>query len=469
MKRLFIFLIVLIPFSSVIAQFPEKMSYQAVVRNSNNQLVSSQTVGMRISILQGSVTGTAVYEETQTPTTNTNGLVTIEIGGGTVISGTFSIIDWANGPYYIKTETDPTGGINYTVTGTSQLLSVPYALHAKTAENITGNIAETDPVFNASPAYEISSFNIDNWNTAYGWGNHSGLYRMASWVPSWADVTSKPSFATIATSGSYNDLTNKPTLFSGAFANLTGKPTTLSGYGITDADGSVTNEIQTLTLNSDQLSISGGNTVTFTNWDKDYSNDVRNVGDITIDGHKTFVGTITVPTPVNETDAVTKAYVDALKAGISSHYIGESFGGGIVFYVYDNGQHGLIAGTGDLSGGIQWYAGTYTTTNAFRNGICAGLFNTERIIASQGVWPDNAAKICSFYQGGNFGDWYLPSLYELSLLYLQKDIVGGFSDGDYWSSNDNNNSYVWYVSFLNGEQHLYAKSTLLKVRAIRTF
>ena len=117
------------------AQAPERMSYQAVVRNSANALVGSTAVGMRISILQGSVAGTAVYVETQTPTTNANGLVSIEVGGGAVVSGSMAGIDWANGPYFIKTETDPTGGTSYTITGTTQLLSTPYSLHAKTAQN----------------------------------------------------------------------------------------------------------------------------------------------------------------------------------------------------------------------------------------------------------------------------------------------------------------------------------------------
>jgi len=96
---------------------------------------------MQISILQGSASGTAVYVETQTPTTNANGLTSIEIGGGTVLSGNFSTINWANGPYFVKTETDPdgtTGGIYYTITGTSQLLSVPYALYAANAGTATG-------------------------------------------------------------------------------------------------------------------------------------------------------------------------------------------------------------------------------------------------------------------------------------------------------------------------------------------
>jgi uncharacterized protein (TIGR02145 family) len=114
-------------FTFTYGQAPSKMSYQAVIRNSSNTLVSNQPVGMRISILQGSASGTAVYVETQTPTTSDNGLVSIEIGGGTVVSGTFATINWANGPYFIKTETDANGGSNYSITGTSQLLSVPYA------------------------------------------------------------------------------------------------------------------------------------------------------------------------------------------------------------------------------------------------------------------------------------------------------------------------------------------------------
>ncbi len=122
---------------NVFAQSPEKMSYQAVIRDASNALVTGTPVGMQISILQGSSSGTAVYVETQTPSTNANGLVSIEIGAGTVVSGTFSTIDWTAGPYFIKTETDPSGGTNYTITGTSQLLSVPYALYAKTSGSST--------------------------------------------------------------------------------------------------------------------------------------------------------------------------------------------------------------------------------------------------------------------------------------------------------------------------------------------
>ncbi len=139
MKKIITICAAILITASVFAQAPNKMSYQAVIRNTSNALVTSSAVGMQISILQGSSTGTPVYVETQTPTTNANGLASIEIGGGTVVSGNFATIDWANGPYFVKTETDPTGGTSYSITSTSQLLSVPYALYAANAGNASGS------------------------------------------------------------------------------------------------------------------------------------------------------------------------------------------------------------------------------------------------------------------------------------------------------------------------------------------
>jgi len=138
MKKLYTLLASFLITLALFAQAPEKMSYQAVVRDANNALIMNQAVGMRIQILQGSVSGTTVYEETQTPTSNDNGLVTLEIGTGTIVSGMFGTIDWSTGPYFIKTETDPNGATNYTISGTSQLMSVPYALYAKTSGNGAG-------------------------------------------------------------------------------------------------------------------------------------------------------------------------------------------------------------------------------------------------------------------------------------------------------------------------------------------
>ena len=121
--------------ASVYAQTPQSMSYQAVVRNASNVLVQEGNVGVRISILQGTPTGTAVYQENHTVITNLNGLLTLEVGMGSILVGTFAGINWENGPYFIQSEIDPAGGSNYSITTTSQLLAVPYAFHAKTSSD----------------------------------------------------------------------------------------------------------------------------------------------------------------------------------------------------------------------------------------------------------------------------------------------------------------------------------------------
>ncbi|MFT6065625.1 MAG: hypothetical protein ACJAQX_001499 [Polaribacter sp.] len=132
-KKRFTFLAALLIAVSIFGQSPEKISYQAVVRDATNTTVANQVVGMRISVLQTTANGTAVYVETQTPTTNANGLLSIYIGAGSAVTATFSFIDWSSGPYFIKIEIDPAGGAAYTIIGTTQLVSVPYALYAKTA------------------------------------------------------------------------------------------------------------------------------------------------------------------------------------------------------------------------------------------------------------------------------------------------------------------------------------------------
>lgn len=129
--QLQLIILMLLASSSVLfSQVPQKMTYQSVVRNASNALVANAPVGVQISILQGSSTGIASYIERHTPNTNANGLATFEIGSGTVVAGSFATINWANGPYFIKTETDPSGGTVYSISTTSQLVSVPYALYA---------------------------------------------------------------------------------------------------------------------------------------------------------------------------------------------------------------------------------------------------------------------------------------------------------------------------------------------------
>jgi len=136
MKTIFTLWAAVLLTAAAFSQVPEKMSYQAVIRDADNELVSNRTVGMRISILQGSAGGSAVYTETHAPGTNVNGLVSIEIGDGSVVTGDFAGIDWSAGPWFLKTEVDPEGGTDYSITGTSKLLSVPFARYADKAGNV---------------------------------------------------------------------------------------------------------------------------------------------------------------------------------------------------------------------------------------------------------------------------------------------------------------------------------------------
>jgi uncharacterized protein (TIGR02145 family) len=133
MKKIYTLLSAVLVSASLWAQAPQSFSYQAVVRGANNALVIGKVVGMKVSILQGSENGTIVYSESHSAKSNSNGLVTIAIGTGNVLSGVFTKIDWSNGIYFIKTETDPLGGTAYALSTVSQLLSVPYALYAGNA------------------------------------------------------------------------------------------------------------------------------------------------------------------------------------------------------------------------------------------------------------------------------------------------------------------------------------------------
>jgi hypothetical protein len=148
--------------ASMLAQSPDKISYQAVVRNSNGELATNQTIGMQVLIIQGKTLGGTVYRENHTPVTNANGLVTIEIGGGDITFGNLSTLDWLNGPYFIRTDIDLNGGTNYTITGTSQILSVPYALNAKTAETMEGGLlwnSREDDIYHNSGRVGIGNNN----------------------------------------------------------------------------------------------------------------------------------------------------------------------------------------------------------------------------------------------------------------------------------------------------------------------
>jgi len=236
MKKFFTMMILVLAVALAMAQVPEKFSYQAVVRNASNALVTNAPVGVRVSVLQGGVNGTLVYMETHTAVTNANGLMTLQIGGGNVQQGSFADIDWANGTYFLKTEIDPAGGTNYSITTTQQLLSVPYALYAKEAGNgFSGDYNDLTnvPQIPQIPA-DVSAFNND---AGYLTNYTETDPQYNAWNKDYNDLINKPTIPTVPTNVSaftndagyltnytetdpqfnawdkdYNDLINKPVI-----------------------------------------------------------------------------------------------------------------------------------------------------------------------------------------------------------------------------------------------------------------
>jgi hypothetical protein len=144
MKKVFLLICLVVATNTLFAQAPQGVNYQTVVRNNAGVAIENQIVSIRFTVLQNSVNGTAVYVETHTATTSSLGLVNLVIGQGSATQGSFNNIDWATGPYFIQTEVDVAGGSNYVVAGTQQLMSVPYALHAQTAESLVGGGSGTN-------------------------------------------------------------------------------------------------------------------------------------------------------------------------------------------------------------------------------------------------------------------------------------------------------------------------------------
>jgi hypothetical protein len=211
MKKLFTVIAAVIMAVGIFAQSPQKMSYQAVVRNASGILVTNQSVGLKISILQGTSTGTIVFQETYNPNpqTNANGLLTFEIGSGTPSIGTFASINWSNGPYFIMTETDPSGGTNYTITGTSQLLSVPYAMYAANSGGLN---------YSSAPLKgDILFYNNSKWNLLSK-GTEGQVLKVVSELPAWfpADLPVLP----VATTKTVSEITQTTAVCGGlAMAN----------------------------------------------------------------------------------------------------------------------------------------------------------------------------------------------------------------------------------------------------------
>ncbi len=177
MKTHFLFLFGLIMSTIVFAQAPHGISHQAVMRDTENNLIVESPIGLKVSIRQGTHDGIAVYVETHNVMTNQNGLISYVIGDGDLVQGVFQEIDWTDGPYWLETKADPDGGTNYTISGVSQFLSVPYALHSATAE-----VAET--LKDGSNPGDINYWDGEKW-VPISPGEHNQTLRLCDGVPTW--------------------------------------------------------------------------------------------------------------------------------------------------------------------------------------------------------------------------------------------------------------------------------------------
>jgi hypothetical protein len=462
------------------AQSPQKMSYQAVVRNSSNALVISGPVGMRISILQGNPNGIAVYVETHVLTTNENGLVSLEIGGGTSVAGTISTINWSSGPYFIKTETDPQGGSSYTISGTTQFLSVPYALHAKTAESISGTITESDPVFGTAPASSISSSDINKWNSSFGWGNHSNAGYLISEVDGViGNEINNVSNSTLIRTGT--GTAESPFTVGLNLANIntwTAQQTFNSGtsfHGDVDFTGSILKNGST--FNIDWINVTSKPSFMPVATSGDF-NDLSNKP--VTDGSETK---LTAGNNVSVTGTGTSGSPYVINS-VPTHYAGELFGGGVVFYVDQTGNHGLICSMTDLSTGSAW-SNVSTLIGATAQSDWNSQGNTSAIISQIG-YTGGSASLCDGYTNpdygtGTFSDWYLPAFDILNLLYNTRGLVNKAIDSDgnagttaitknnYWSSTEGGPTHAWILDFAVANPIFFWKYDPGYVRAIRAF
>jgi len=175
MKKITLLFFALLLQFQLFAQNSPGFKYQALVRDDNGVVLTKQMVSLQISLMQGIPNGSAIYSETFLTETNDFGLINLTIGQGETADD-FMAIDWANGPYFIEIAMDIHGGVDYQLFGISELMSVPYALHAKTAESVENlTITESDPVFSASVSSHITANDTTNWNAAFAWGNHQSM------------------------------------------------------------------------------------------------------------------------------------------------------------------------------------------------------------------------------------------------------------------------------------------------------
>lgn len=240
------------------AQVPEAFNYQAVVRNASGEIIANTVVSLKISILQDSETGVTIYSETHSEQSNQFGLVNLKIGKGSKIEGVFSPDNWGEKEHFLKIEFDPDGGSSFTPLGTSKFSAVPYAFHAQTVA-----IDETEDA-DADPNNEIQEIQISGTQLTLSKGGGTvTLPSSGSGGDNWGTQT-VTSDATLSGRGTEADpLKVESSSLEPEWSNIANKP---AGFAdgeddVNDDDADPDNELQTLSISGNDLSISDGNTV----------------------------------------------------------------------------------------------------------------------------------------------------------------------------------------------------------------
>jgi hypothetical protein len=346
------------------AQAPEKFNYQAVVRDAGGTPVKNQSISLRVSILQGSASGTTLYQETHTLTSNGSGIITATIGGGTVVSGSMSGIGWSSNAHFIKIEADPAGGSSYSLLSNNQLLSVPYSLNAMRADSAThvSNVDDAD----ADPTNELQTISLAN--DVITLSNGGGTADLTSYNNKINDNV-----------GEINALKVKRANDSVAVSTQLSQ---LAAAVATDMDRDSTNELQVLTASNDTLFLSkNGGYLVFgplaTPWTK--------TGSGIYYGQKVSIGSSQLNYPLFIADTLnhtsTSTYANALKVhSVVTNASGANYGGIFSNVLGTQSWNTAIDGTSEgNSSGSNYGLGGYAYNAATNVGMENWMSSTNKI------------------------------------------------------------------------------------------
>ena len=506
-----LFIFAVLSFSSF-GQAPEGFNYQAVVRDAGNTILNNQTVGMRMTIQQGSIGGTAVYAETFTTTTNAYGLVNLQIGLGTSIDD-FSTIDWSAGPYFMETAVDLTGGTSYAVMGTNQLMSVPYALYAKTSGSGDGPVGAIGQIGNTGLdgpqgavglSGAIGPIGLSGTQGSQGLTGGQGLNGLngpqgIQGPQGLTGAAGLQGFAGIMGLQGPQGLTGQQGGLGATGAIGLPGPIGAQGFaGAMGAQGQQGNAgpIGLTGNNAYQAAVINGYIGTEAQWlislhgaqgTQGTQGTQGPMGQTGIVGLQGPIGEVGMLGPIgNSGPAGLPGQTGSIGSvgnsgteytGNCSYSIGESVGalGGIIFYLDPTGCHGLVCSPDDISISSIWGTSTYVLP-AFESSIGGGYYNT----CLYGVSTNSTALgACLLSQEGGKLDWYLPSSYELFLMlqnigpgnsYGGLNLIPGFLQNVfYWSSTEIDNSNALALRCPTGNITERNKSLTFYVRAIRMF